>query len=404
MADLPISARRRVLVIASWYPSIDSPTAGVFIQQQVLALSAVADVAVLHVEWGPSSFAPVLSIEDGVTVVRAGVRDTGLVSRFLGYRRVGRVAFRALRQSWGDPEIVHVQALFPAAMIARDIKRRLKVPYVVTEHSEEYLAFSKRRLVRTPGMLPLILRPLALGASRTIAVSELLSSRLRRLRLTVDPVVIPNVVPLAPATVAATEPPHVIAHVSIMGPAKNLDMLLRAIDLLRESRTDFVLKLAGDGECRQSLERLSGKLGLGEFVQFAGRKSLDEVHSLLASAAFSVISSTHETFSVAAAESLMCGRPVLSTRCGGPEEFLTPELGRIVESDNVTEMANGLDWMLDHCSEFEPQALHEYARERFSPEVVAAQVLGIYSSVLDADDPRAPEATTDNGTSESESS
>ncbi|MCG2808453.1 MAG: glycosyltransferase, partial [Coriobacteriia bacterium] len=149
---------------------------------------------------------------------------------------------------------------------------------------------------------------------------------------------------------------------------------------------------------------LSGKLGLGEFVQFVGRKSLDEVHLLLASAAFSVISSTHETFSVAAAESLMCGRPVLSTRCGGPEEFLTPQLGRIVESDNVTEMANGLDWMLDHFSEFEPQALHEYARERFSPEVVAAQVLGIYSGVLDADNPRAREATTDNGTSESESS
>ncbi|MDP2232125.1 MAG: glycosyltransferase, partial [Actinomycetota bacterium] len=262
MADHPMGVRPRVLVIASWYPSADAPTAGIFIQQQVLALATVADVAVLHVEWGRSSFAPQLSREDGATVVRAGVRDTGPISRFVGYRRAGRVAFSALRQSWGDPDIVHVQALFPAAMIARDIKRRLGVPYVITEHSEEYLASSKRRLVRTPGMLPLVLRPLALGASRTIAVSELLSSRLRQLRLAVNPVVVPNVVPLAPATAAATQLPHVIAHVSIMGPAKNLDMLLRAIDLLRESRMDFVLRLAGDGECRQSLELLSDKLGL----------------------------------------------------------------------------------------------------------------------------------------------
>ena len=378
-----MSSRRKVLVIPSWYPSADAPTAGIFIQQQVRALAGLADVSVLHVDAGRATFEPELTVEDDVTVVRAGVATASLFERFFVYRRAGLAAFEVLREVWGDPEIVHVQALFPAAMIARDVKRRIGTPYVVTEHSEEYLASSNRRLVKTPGTLPLLLRPLARNASQTIAVSRFLADRLVQLGLAVDPVVIPNIVPVASVSPSPTSEPHAIAHVSIMSPAKNIGVLLHAIDRLRTRRTDYVLRLVGDGECRPAAERIAEELSLGSLVEFTGRKSLDDVHSVLASSAFSVVSSVHETFSVAAAESLMCGRPVLSTRCGGPEEFVTAEVGRLVATDDVDALVEGLNWMLDHYSEFDPQALHEYARARFAPDVVARRILDIYTEVLD---------------------
>jgi len=378
-----MSARRRVLVIPSWYPSEADPTAGIFILQQVRALAAVADVAVLHVAGGSEAFGPIATVEDGVTVVRMGIDATGAYRRFVGYRAAGRAGFKAVLTEWGRPDIVHVQALFPAALVARDVGRREKIPYIVTEHSEEYLAASTRRLVSTPGVVSLILRPLAHGAARTIAVSRFLGDRLAELGLANDPVVIPNVVPVSPATPLPFASPHVIAHVSIMSPAKNLEMLLRAVDLLRGRRGDFRLRLVGDGECRAELEAQVETMGLGDFVEFTGRKSVDEVHTILATSAFSVVSSTHETFSVSAAESLMCGRPVLSTRCGGPEEFVSADNGRLVESDDAETMAAGLDWMLDHYTEFDPDVLHDYARSRFAPEVIAARILDVYSEVLD---------------------
>lgn len=378
-----MGTQRKVLVVASWYPSEVSPTAGTFIRQQVRALAAVADVAVLHVDADQTTFGPVVTVEDGVTVVRAGVAATGILSRFFGYRRAGLRAFAVLREAWGDPEIVHVQALFPAAMIARDIERAVGIPYVVTEHSEEYLAASRRRLVRTPGALPLLLRPLARGAARTIAVSRFLADRLTALGLAVDPIVIPNVVPVGAPSPLPLAPPHVVAHVSIMSPAKDIGGLLRAIARLRGRRADFLLRLAGDGECRAELERTAEELDLGGFVEFTGRVPAEQVPGVLAASAFSVIGSTHETFSVAAAESLMCGRPVLSTRCGGPEEFVTLEVGRLVEPGDVEAMTDGLDWMLDHYVEFDPEVLHVYARSRFAPAVVAARILDVYSEVLD---------------------
>lgn len=373
----------RVLVIPSWYPNLEAPTAGIFIQQQVHALATAADVAVLHVDADRRAAEPTLALEDGVTVVRASIVATSLFARFFGYRRAGLAAFEALHKTWGMPDIVHVQALWPAGLIARAIKRRYGIPYVVTEHSEEYLAQSTRRLTRTPGMLPLVLRPLARSASRMIAVSRFLADRLVELGLARDPVVIPNVVPVSePAPVVASVP-RTIAHVSIMGPAKNISALLEAADRLRMKRTDFVLRLIGDGELRADLESKAARLGLDGFVEFAGRKSAGEVREIFAGAAFTVVSSTHETFSVVAAESLMCGRPVLSTRCGGLEEFITAEVGHLIDAGSVDALTDGLDWMLDHYVDYDPRKLHAYAEKRFAADVIAEQILKVYGSVLD---------------------
>lgn len=372
----------KALFIPSWYPSAEAPTAGVFIRQRVQAAAGVVDVAVLHVDAGRHAVRPRITVEDGAPVARAGVDTKGPYGRTIAYTRMGLAAFEELRVRWGTPDIIHVQALFPAAMIARAIKWRYGIPYVVTEHSEEYLAQSDRRLAKNPMVVRLLLRPLALGASRTIAVSRFLADRLVQLGLAVDPVVIPNVVPVWESTPLPLHAPHIISHVSVMGPAKNLDGLLEAVSHLRERRSDFVLRLVGDGENRAELERATASLGLDDVVRFTGRKTTDEVRALLAESAFTVVSSTHETFSVSAAESLMVGRPVLSTRCGGPEEFITPSVGRLIGAGDVDALVDGLDWMLDHFAEFGPQTLHDYALARFAPDVVASQILGVYKEVL----------------------
>ncbi|NTU70758.1 MAG: glycosyltransferase family 4 protein [Coriobacteriia bacterium] len=374
----------KVLVIPSWYPGPRDGNAGVFIRQQVRALTHVADVAVLFVEQGAGGFEPLVAEEDGATVVRVGVDGSGLRARYFGYRSAGRAGFAALEKAWGTPDVVHVQALWPAALIARDIKREHGIPFVVTEHSEEYAAASQRRLVRTPGMLPLILRPLAREAADYIAVSRTLAGRLEQLGLCDRAQVIPNVVPEFGPYQRPSAATQTIAHISSMGPAKRVDLLVEAAELLRVTRDDFVLRLIGDGEGRAGLEAMVRERGLGRFVRFDGLVSEAEVAAVLDECSFSAISSAHETFSVVAAESLMAGRPVVSTRCGGPEEFVTPEVGRLVDGDDAASLAAALGWMLDHASEFAPQMLHDYAAERFAPGVVAQRLVEVYRGVLGA--------------------
>lgn len=394
--------RLKVLVIPSWYPSEQFPAAGIFIYQQVSALEPLCDVAVLHIQEVAGGVDARVIHNGKTTIVHGGIgrsltkavaprrtliRRIRAVSayyynKFVGYRRVARAAYEQLRSTWGDADIIHVQALFPAAQAARAIQRRHPIPYVVTEHAEDYVATVKRGIFRLPGVMPLVIRPLARRASRTIAVSRFLADRLVALDLARDPVVVPNIVPVHSPEPAHPDPPHVISHVSVMGPAKNFEGLMGAVDSLRGTRDDFVLRLVGDGTCRPQIEALVDSLDLGDFVELAGTMSAQQVREHLATSAFTVISSTYETFSVSAAESLMCGRPVLSTRCGGPEEFITPGVGRLVDAGSADALAHGLDWMLDHYLDFDPQALHAYAVERFAPDAVAHRILGVYEEVL----------------------
>lgn len=396
----------KVLVIPSWYPSPEFPTAGVFIKEQVRALAdGGLDVAVLYVRLSTGTVGPVVTQESGIHVVRTELGPARTATSVIGRARAivtnlmfrigfllrlsvaGLECYEELCSEWGTPDIVHVQALYPAAAIARRIKRRYGIPYVVTEHSEEYLAQSERRLVKYPAVVRILLRPLAHGASRTIAVSDFLADRLSQLDLAVDPVVIPNVVPVFGPWPVLSAPRKRIAHVSVMGPAKNLEGLLAAVDELRGRRSDFILTLVGDGEMREELQRIASERCLDTYVEFVGRKDSEGVREVLRESAFVVVSSTHETFSVSAAEALMAGRPVVSTRCGGPEGFISPEVGLLVDVGSVSALVEGLDRMLDEHARFDPEALHRYARERFSPDVVARRILDVYEEAIDVQGP-----------------
>ncbi len=394
--------RRFVLIVPSYYPSDERPIAGIFVHQQVQALSEHCDVAVLHVTPATAEAPPTLVVEDGITVVRATTKAHCIprqgAMRFLAYLvdlylnlrvhpRLGLRGFELLRQSRQAPDILHVHGLWPASAVASAIQRRHGIPYVVTEHSSEYFADSPRKLVKSPVFVERVLRPLAQQAARTIAVSRVLADRLAELGLAVDPMVIPNVVPECPPQPRPHRPiagqPHLIVHASVMGPEKNIAGLLEACGQLADRRSDFRLVMVGDGELREELQCKAASLGLGEdHVEFVGSKSPHEVRKILQCAAFAVVSSTQETFSVAAAEALMCGRPVVATRCGGPEGFITPEVGLLIDKGSVDALLYGMEWMLDNHSQFDPAALERYARERFSAQAVVGQALEVYEGVL----------------------
>jgi glycosyltransferase involved in cell wall biosynthesis len=95
-----------------------------------------------------------------------------------------------------------------------------------------------------------------------------------------------------------------------------------------------------------------------------------------------VLSSLAETFSVPAAEAMACGTPVLSTRCGGPDEFIVEDVGVLVPSQDADALFRGLDQMLENLHLYSRSRIALYASERFSPEVVGKQLHAVYESLL----------------------
>jgi glycosyltransferase involved in cell wall biosynthesis len=67
--------------------------------------------------------------------------------------------------------------------------------------------------------------------------------------------------------------PHLLCYLGVMGPQDGVDYALRALARLRDDlgRTDWHAVFVGAGDAFEAMVELSGRLGLGEQVQFTGR-------------------------------------------------------------------------------------------------------------------------------------
>jgi hypothetical protein len=72
---------------------------------------------------------------------------------------------------------------------------------------------------------------------------------------------------------------------------------------------------------------------------------------------------------------------VLSTRCGGPEEFVGCHNGLLVPPADANALCRGLDTMLSQLNRYAPTEVARTSIERFSPERVGAQLLAGYREV-----------------------
>lgn len=386
-----------MLLLAGWYPNEDNPVAGVFIRDQALALRDACDVAVLYVHFGGTERKVQCDSEEGMTVVRVtqplGTASARTVRRFqylfartAGYARSLLAAYRRLVQVWGRPDIVHAHVFYPAGVGAWLLSAVHRLPHIVTEHSSEYLPEDGRFLSRRRRVTRFMMRRAGRNAARVVAVSTALGRALQDCGMCATFEVVPNVVrDCAVSRTRDPSPTKRIAHISLIDDAsKNISGLLEAVSALRDKRDDFELHVAGDGADRAKLERLASERGLlGSTVFFLGSLDPDEVVDFLAASSFLVVSSRFETFSVAAAEALMCGRPVLSTRCGGPEDYVTEDLGMLVDANDVQALETGLDHMLDHFADYDAPHLHQRAYSMFSSAVVTSRLLAIYGDVLE---------------------
>jgi glycosyltransferase involved in cell wall biosynthesis len=124
-------------------------------------------------------------------------------------------------------------------------------------------------------------------------------------------------------------------------PRKNLQLLLEALWILRRMGHDVSALLIG-GEPDAGLRRRIAELDIGDVVEFCGYVSRETLREKLQALDLFVVPSHQEGLCIAALEAMACGCPVVSTRCGGPEEFvLDDETGFLVDCE-PTEMAESI--------------------------------------------------------------
>lgn len=132
---------------------------------------------------------------------------------------------------------------------------------------------------------------------------------------------------------------------------KNVGPIIEAV---RDYHRDCSLNILGDGEERESLERLAAGC---DRIHFLGAVRPDEVQQAMRESDVLVMNSTFEGIPMTILEALGCGLPVITTDVGGIREVLTYGLDSEVTDGKPEQIHAAMDRI---CAEYE-----RYCREAY---------------------------------------
>ncbi len=177
----------------------------------------------------------------------------------------------------------------------------------------------------------------------------------------------------------------IIANVARMDPIKNQMMLLRAIDRLRQTQTNFELWILGDGICRPELERFAAQRKLEGYVRFFGYR--DDVPDLLSQADIGVLTSIKEGIPRGVMEPMAMRLPVVATDVKGNRDVILDGItGFLVPLHDEVALAGKLALLIQ-----DPElrlrmgeASRRRIEENFDERDMIRRILGVYLDLYPA--------------------
>jgi len=265
-----------------------------------------------------------------------------------------------------------------AGWSAWKLSRRHGIPIVLTEHSSPFSMHLGTELSRR------LVRETLNGVNQVIAISPALAEQILEFQPGLDIEIIGEsvrtdfFVPVGGVDKQNAKAKSFFVAARL-AEQKGLNHLLEAVHiLLRNGLNSFELVIGGDGPDRLKLENLAKTLGVNGHCQFLGALNREQVRDRMQQCDVFVLSSLHETFGVVLAEAMACGKPVISTRCGGPEFVVNEETGVLVDVGKPEQMAEAMADFITGRISFKPEAVRNSVVSRFSPEVFVRNVSAVY--------------------------
>lgn len=380
------------------YVPLDNPLAGIFQRDQALALQhAGHQVGILSTQIRSLAALKnpvkahegmVMDLDEGIPVLRwQGVYWIPKAARYKlhSWLRGGLKLAAEYIRNYGIPDVIHAHNIPNAGILAERIQSQWGIPYIITEHSSTYA-----RGMVSPAILESI-RNAAKGASFKAAVSPALAALLEKtLGHCGNPWrSIPNLLPAIyeekpPARTRMDQAvPFCFLNVGTLIELKGQRELLESYALSFRGRTDTCLRIVGDGPLLEQLQLQAQRLGIESAVTFTGGLDRHGLRDEYLACDVYVHPSHYETFGLTIVEAMACGKPVIATRCGGPDEVVRPEDGLLVEPKNVPALANALLTMRNASATFDSKAIRRRAIQLYGAKTYVKMLEDIYRQVLE---------------------
>jgi L-malate glycosyltransferase len=371
----------KILVLTHSYPELNLKWRGVFVQEQVKALSKVHEVFVVYFKVDYSHFAPFsnytfLKKQSGrITEYEVTISKSFPVitqAKYLSntYRFIEK---EILTQEMID--IIHCHFSYPAGFLGTIIQKRKKIPCIITEHTWIKKYFRSRihkqcvlyALKNSSGVI-----------SVSIALKDDIALFCRR-----NVYVIPNVIEVDKFYLSEKQD-HETLNIGILGGMgnyrKGLDILIKSVSLLKDM--DLMVHIGGDGILLEKFKKLAKESGVFEKCKFYGEILTEDIPGFYSRLDVFVLASRDETFGVVVVEAMASGLPVIATDCGGPKEIITRDTGLLVEKENPAELARAIKYISENLHLYNRDSIRKYTEEKFGQMSFVESVTHFYQDVL----------------------
>ena len=381
--------RQTIFLITKWYPNRYDPQLGVFIQKQVKAISSFADVIVFYAQsfenGSGAKTETIIQTETGITEYLVYYpKSKSLFSPIINairYYKAWKNTLDTLIKKGVRPDLIHAYILLRPVILAWLLSKKIRVPYIV---SEQWSGYATGRYQDQSWLRRTMSTYFTNRAQGGTVVSEFLKKKMNASGFRNPFDVIPNIID----TEAAVSPvkriwegtkTKILIVADLVDEIKNIRGVLDVFKDIQSIHQNIELKIVGGGKDEENLKNYSKQLGLfGNTVFFEGQKNNSEVYDYLKQCDFLVVNSRYETFSLICAEAMSCGKPVIATRCGGPEEFVTEQTGILIPVDDPEKLRAAIFTLISEPGKFQKDIIRKYSEEHFSSKNAASLFEKVY--------------------------
>jgi glycosyltransferase involved in cell wall biosynthesis len=287
-----------------------------------------------------------------------------------GWMKAGKAAFEKYINLFGTPDIIHAHNAIYAGMLAKELKNVFGIPYIITEHSTAF----KRNLIKEKKVLIKVSEAYN-ESSALYAVSDSFAQLLNQMFKTNKFLCLPNVLDpfleqQAYKANGKNNNEFIFLNIAELHPKKDHLTLIKAFKKITIKYGNVKLWIGGDGQLSNELKNFVSKEVLNDKVILLGALDRKEVFERIMHSNCFVLSSKYETFGVVVIEAMLFGKPVIVTRCGGPESFVNNDLGLVIDADNELQLVEAMDTMIQNYSVYKHDdirnfTISEFGKERF---------------------------------------
>jgi glycosyltransferase involved in cell wall biosynthesis len=380
--------RRKILFITSLFPSIKDPAEGSFIFEQIKLISKENDVKIIvekKYEVGKKMFLKLLFSAPKMLFYNRVDTDfsnpdfniIALQYPFFTFYIPGILQFHFIKNSFikmvkniikdqhWKPDLIHSHYLLNSGILAHQISKKFNVPYFVTEHNPVYFnndfwsEHAKKAYINSVVFF---------------VVSHHEYRRFLTYNLYKKPYILHNFADDVRFVIKRTEPDtFTVLYVGYPHPLKGMKALFEIItELKNKGIRNIVFKIlspiVNTIDFPNGLISYIEEHGLSEYCELLPRRHNTDMPELYQKSNILLSTSINETFGMSILEGLMCGIPVVSTKSGGPEDFLNENNSLMFQIGDINGMAEAIISLKNKSKEFNFEKIRSTVFEKFNSE------------------------------------